>query len=120
MSELESDKLSVFQLKTHERLLSIEEYIKDGKVLRSQLNDTMQEIGLRTKNVELMIHGDPNKPDKYARDGINRRLEAVEIREKEIDSAKKNFLNVAVGSITLAVGAFVVWMFKLVASHLPK
>ena len=107
-------KLSLEKLKIHDRLVAIEEYIKEGKELRHQLNETMNEINIRTTNVELMIHGDPTKIRKYARDGINRRVESLEEKDHNVDKIKGNFLKIAIGAITLAVGSFVLWLFQLI------
>lgn len=115
-----NDPLSLEKLRIHERLLVIEEYVKEGKDLRSQLNDTMSNINLRTKNMELMIHGDSMSTDKYSRDGINRRLESIEAKEKGVDKAKETLLKVAVGAITLAIGSCVLWVFRLIATNMNK
>ena len=86
-------------------------YIADGNAQRAVINDTLTQINIRCTNVELMIHGDSKAVDKYARDGINRRLESVENREKSDDKFKGNIVTIAVGAVAIAVGGAIIWLF---------
>lgn len=119
----ESD-LTLEKLEIHKRLLMIEEYVKEGTEQRSQIRDTMNTLNMRATNIENMIHGDPKSASKIVRDGINRRVEAVETSQgkstKDAEELKGNFLKIAVGAITLAVGACVLWMGKLIWSAIGK
>lgn len=108
-----NSELSLEKLKIHERLLLIEQYILEGKDQRAMLSDTLTKIEVRCKSAELMIHGDNVSLDKATRDGINRRIEALELIEKNGEKIKKGILNVSVGSITLAVGAAMIWLFDV-------
>jgi hypothetical protein len=120
MAPVEPNKLTLEILKIDERIAKIERYIIDGQILKGKLNDTMTEINTRTANLELMIHGDSTKIDRYTRDGINRRVEWLEGREKDADRKRGDLLKVAIGSITLAVGAFVLWLFQLIWRNIGK
>lgn len=118
------NSLTLEKLEIHKRLLMIEEYIREGKELRHQLNETMGNLNIRCKTIEVMFFGDPLNVDRNIRDGINRRIDALEDRnvkyEKNTEKSKGNFLKIAVGSITLAVGAFMMWVFKLIWGAVGK
>lgn len=118
------NKLELEKLKIHERLLSIEDYIKEGEKQRGYINDTLTKIDIRCKNIELMIHGDPTNIVRYVRDGMNRRLDSLEEKELDVEKNKKeakdNFLKIAIGAITLSVGSFVIWLIRLIFPHLGK
>ena len=112
-----SDGLSLEKLKIVDRLLAIENHLKEDRNFQPRLQNTLDNINLRTKNLELMVHGDNDSKDKYTRDGMNRRLEGV---EAIVHGGNKTVLKVAVGSITLAVGSAMVWLFTLIWSSLGK
>ena len=63
------------------KLNEISDYIREGKSQRANINDTLSVINLTVNNMQLMIHGDPTKideKDKKVRDGLYRRIEALE------------------------------------------
>lgn len=120
MSPNSPERLTLEKLEIHKRLLMIEQYIIEGKEQRSEINSTLTTLNTRATNIELMIHGDPNSLTKYLRDGINRRVDALEEKEDNDKKIKGNFLKIAVGAITLAVGSFVLWMFKLIWAAIGK
>ncbi len=112
-----SDNLSLEKLKINERLIAIEEYIVDGKKERASLKDTLTQINARCSNVELMIHGDNISHDKNIRDGMHRRLEALEFHNKEFETEnkknKEGLFRWAIGSITIGTGGAVIWLFDI-------
>ena len=116
----EQTKLTIEKLKLHERLLLIEQYIVEGKDQRGQINDTLSKINLRCNNIENMIHGNFDSKNAKERDGIIRRVEELEDKDASVEKVKNNFLKVAIGSITMAVGAFVLWVCKLIWSTMGK
>ena len=120
MENRDPNKLTLEKLEIHKRLLMIEEYITEGKEQRHQINETMNTLNLRAKNLELMIYGDNTSIDKLTRDGMNRRVETLEQKDKNVDKVKGNFLKIAVGAITLAVGSFVLWLFQLIWKSVGK
>lgn len=113
-------ELTIEKLKIHERLLLIEQYILEGKEQRGQINETMNNLNLRCTNIENMIHGEKDHEDKKIRDGMNRRMESLEDRDDNSKKIKNQFLKIAVGSITMSVGAFVLWLCKLIWSSTGK
>lgn len=117
---IKKTNLTIEKLKIHERLLLIEQYILEGKEQRGQINETLNNINIRCKNVEFMVHGEPDSADKEIRDGINRRVEVLEFKDQSVEKVKEHFLKIAVGSITMAVGAFVLWVSKLIWSSMQK
>lgn len=114
MSANDPKEFTLEKLKINERLESIEEYIKEGKRINSSISDTLSSMNIRCTNVEFMIHGDMRSPDKYTRDGMNRRLDHLENKEKDAEIIKGSFLKIAIGSITMAVGAFILWIIRLI------
>lgn len=117
---MNDDKLTLEKLKLNERMTSIESYVIDGLKMRSEFKDTLTEVSLRLKNVELQIHGDSTGSSKYVRDGINRRVDYLEQINHTGEEIKKNFFKVAVGSITLAIGGALVWIFDVVRQAFIK
>jgi hypothetical protein len=114
------DKLTLEKLRLNQRMESIEAYIIEGKKERADLRDFVTRQELRCTNLEFMIHGDSKSSDKYIRDGMNRRIDSLEGKEKELEKIKGSFLKIAIGSITLAVGAFVLWLCRLVWGAIGK
>lgn len=117
-------KFTLEKFKMNERLEAIEAYIRDGKKLREEINETLTTINLHLTNAELMIHGDPKGQTKYIRDGINRRLEAIEEKEEKYDDndkkKKETFMNIAVGSVVISVGSAIIWVCKVVLESIGK
>lgn len=108
------NKLTLEKLEIHQRLLLIEQYIIEGTDQRTAINNTLNKIDLRCKNIELVVHGNPDSYDQSIQDGIKRRIEFMEKREKETDKIKGEFLKIAIGAITLAVGSCMLWIFRLI------
>lgn len=113
-------KLTLEKLRINERLLMIEQYIVEGKDQRAQLNNTMSTINIRMVNIENKILGDPKSTEKKYRDGMERRLENCEILDADSEKVKGNLLKVAVGSLTMAIGAFVIWACKMFWTGIGK
>lgn len=123
----EPNRLTLEKLEIQKKLDEISQYIKDGKKQRADINDTLTAINTRcssveliSNNLQLMIHGDSSSKDKYIRDGMNRRLDNLEEKDHNVEKIKGNFLKVAVGSMTLAIGSAVIWFIKLVWSSVGK
>ncbi len=120
----EPNDFTLEKLEIHKRLLMIEEYIREGKEQRDQIKDTMTTLNIRASNLEFMIHGNPNSRELSVRDGLTRRIEAAERvqkdTEKDAKELKGNFLKIALGAITLAVGAFVLWIGELIWKAVGK
>jgi hypothetical protein len=116
--------LTLEKMRINERLLLIEEYIREGKDQRHKINETMASIDIRCKNAELMIHGDPKSTDKFVRDGLNRRLESVERRDenhdRDIKKNKDSLFRWAIGSITIGTGGAVIWLFDVIRQAFIK
>lgn len=100
------DKLTLEKLRIDERLQAIEEYVRQGKDLRGSINDTLTAINVK-------LFGDPKADRKIDRDGLIRRVEALEGDKEDHIKAKDNFLKIAIGAITLAVGSFMLWAWKM-------
>jgi hypothetical protein len=107
MVDENSDGLTLEKLKIDERLQVIESYVKQGKELRGSINETLTVMNAK-------MFGDPRSKDKKDRDGFLRRLEALEDDKEDHLKLRENFLKVAIGAITLAVGSFVLWAWKVV------
>ena len=105
VSEKQGDGLTLEKLKIDERLQGIELYVKEGKQLRSDINDTLTLFNAK-------LFGDPKAKDKVDRDGLIRRIEDLEADKLDHKNLKEGFLKVAVGSLTMAIGSFVYWLWK--------
>ena len=94
MSIDKNNPLSFERLKISERLESLE---KDGEATRLLLRK---------------IYGDPDVNPPIL--GYEARLRKLEIVENDREQAKKNLIKMAVGSITIALGGAIIWVFDVV------
>ena len=100
--------LTLEKLKIDQRLKDIEAYIIEGKLLRIQIKEIMDKQNIRIDILENSIEG------KGESKGIRDRVNDLESEDTERKKIKDGFLKVAVGSITMAVGASVLWICKLI------
>lgn len=113
MQKMSSD-LTLEKLKIDERLRHIEAYIIEGKVLRIQIKEILQANGARLAYIEEFIDGKGNVS------GIKQNMHDLKSEYEERKKTKDSLLKIAVGAITMAVGAFVLWVCKLVWGNIGK
>lgn len=94
-----------------ERIVIIENYIKEGVKTRESILELLTKLNTK-------IYGsDDTDPPKI---GMEARLKALENTEQGRNKLKHSFLKVAVGSLTMAVGAMVIWVFNVVRDAFIK
>lgn len=109
-----NNDLTLEKLKIDDRLKKIEEFMIEDRFYRIQFKETLQELGGKVSEFQIEIHGHGE---------VKGLKDKVGILESDFRDRKKNkdgLLKIATGSITLAVGAFVLWVFKLIWSTVGK
>lgn len=93
------------------RVEKIEQYIAEGNEQRKHITQTLEIINKR-------MNGDFDViPPK---DGHEQRISELEKEHKERKETKESFMKVAVGSLTMAIGGAVIWIFIAIKDAVIK
>jgi hypothetical protein len=84
------------------RIERIENYIVDGTKIREEILDTLKKMNLR-------IYGDLDANPPF--EGYEQRIKTLETAEGNRIKNRDNVLKMAIGSVTIAIGSILWWIF---------
>lgn len=100
-----ASELTLEKLKIDERLRAVEQYMAQGIIERKSIGDALVELKIAISSVDHRIDG---------KKGFEARFQVLETDLKERAKVKGEFIKIAVGSLTMAVGAAVLWVGNVI------
>lgn len=116
-----NNDLTLEKLKIDERLREVEKQLGEAKIIRENINNSFAEFKESVKelkesldSIKKYLMGDP----ETGKDGIEQRLAKIENAEIGRKKTVGSILKIALGALTMSVGAAMLWLFKIIKSAL--
>lgn len=104
------DGLTLEKLRIDERLREVEKTMAEAKPVRDEIVRSLNRLEKSVESISYSINGN----SETGVDGLEKRLYRIEESEQSRKKSIEAIIKLAIGALTMSVGAAIMWVLKVV------